>query len=234
MSEKPILFNTAMVQAILAGDKTCTRRVIKNKYSNAEIEWFENKYGRRLVYMQNDSPADIIHEDGSRSCHLKACEEIKAPYKVGDILYVRETFANIWTPNGDEGFVYKADGEPPKFPYWGNAKQCKDKVWIPSIHMPKEAARIWLKVTDVRAERIHDITDEECYKEGIGDTDFYNQAEHTQIAGIGLNDSLERAAFALLWNSTLKRSDFDLSWNKNPWVWVIEFEKVNNYGQAGK
>ncbi|MDU4954010.1 MAG: hypothetical protein E6X21_17000, partial [Clostridium sp.] len=94
--EKPILFNTDMVRAILEGRKTCTRRVIKNKYDNADITFFENKYGKRLVYMQNDTPKDIIHEDGSRTCHLKAYEEIKKPYEVGDILWVRETWTKLY------------------------------------------------------------------------------------------------------------------------------------------
>lgn len=230
MSEKPILFNTSMVQAIMSGNKTCTRRVIKDvsglNYIGC-VECSTDKKDEGKVCFGVGSFEDITN--------LEIKEYIRPPYRIGDILYVRETFANIWTPNGDEGFVYKADGEPPKFPYWGNAKQCKDEVWIPSIHMPKEAARIFLRVTDVRVERLQDITDEQCYKEGIGDTDFYNQAEHTQIAGIGLSDSLEKAAFALLWNSTLSRHDwFTVGWNNNPWVWVIEFEKVNNYGQTGK
>lgn len=221
---KPILFNTAMVRAILDGKKTCTRRLIKNKYTNTDIEFCENKGKKILVYAQNDVPETKINEDGSKTMTVRFMEEIEPPYKAGDILYVRETCTNVWTPDGVIGFAYKADGEIEDFPYWGNIKQGKHEVWIPSIHMPKIAARIFLKVTNIRAERLKDITDEGCYQEGISGTSFYDEAEHIQIAGIGLNDSLERAAFSLLWNSTVTEEKY--SWESNPWVWVIEFERV--------
>lgn len=211
---KPILFNTAMVRAILDGEKTCTRRLIKE-----EILEGYNPLGF-VLYPTNDTEFGNLVFGGKGANVYYA----KPPYKVGDILYVRETWANTWTPDGEVGFVYKADGEPKDFPYWGNAKQGKHEVWMPSIHMPKIAARIFLKVTSIRAERLKDITDEGCYKEGISGTSFYDEAEQIQIAGIGLNDSLERAAFSLLWNSTVKEEKY--SWEGNPWVWVIEFERV--------
>ncbi|MGU9358583.1 hypothetical protein ACV3Z2_14375 [Clostridium perfringens] len=211
---KPILFNTAMVRAILDGKKTCTRRLIKNKYANADIRFWGHKGKQILVYAQNDVPEPKHNSDGTTTYKLGWMEEIEKPFKVGDILYVRETWANTWTPDGEVGFVYKADGEPKDFPYWGNAKQGKHEVWMPSIHMPKEAARIFLKVTSIRAERLKDITDQGCYQEGISSTSFYDEAEHIQIAGIGLNDSLERVAFGLLWNSTVKEEKY--SWEGNP------------------
>ena len=167
--EKPILFNTDMVRAILEGRKTCTRRVIKNKYDNADITFFENKYGKRLVYMQNDTPKDIIHEDGSRTCHLKAYEEIKKPYEVGDILWVRETWtklykvdANGFTQWDKEKIYYAADGEPDVelVDEDGFLKEDQRIKWKPSIHMPKSLARIFLEVTSVRAERLKDITED--------------------------------------------------------------------------
>lgn len=232
MSEKPILFNTAMVQAILSGDKTCTRRVIKDVSGLNYIGYVEcstNKKDEGKVCFGVGSFEDITN--------LEIEKYIRPPYHIGDILYVRETWKKYQKRVGSgnnccvAGFYgYKADEDNPN-----NPSEFYEAKWKPSIHMPKEAARIFLRVTDVRVERLQDITDEECYKEGIGDTDFYNQAEHTQIAGIGLSDSLERAAFALLWNSTLSRRDwFTVGWNNNPWVWVIEFEKVNNYGKTGK
>ncbi len=233
---KPILFNTAMVKAILEEKKTCTRRLIKNKYTNADIKFWEHKGKKILVYAQNDVPEPKINEDGSKTMKVRYMEEIEAPFKVGDILYVRETWANTWTPDGEVGFVYKADGEPKDFPYWGNAKQGKHEVWMPSIHMPKEAARIFLKVTSVRAERLKDITDEGCLNEGI--------REFTKDGVVKKYDTepnmyswekmprTPREAYEKLWNSTLK---FILKreWNGwtnlfefNPWVWVIEFERV--------
>ncbi|HFD2049641.1 TPA: hypothetical protein ACF2DE_000305 [Clostridium perfringens] len=211
---KAILFNTAMVRAILDGEKTCTRRIIKK-----EIPEGYEPLGFVLYPTDETEFGNLVF--GGKGANVYYA---KPPYKVGDILYVRETWANTWTPEGEVGFVYKADGEPKDFPYWGNAKQVKHEVWMPSIHMPKEAARIFLIVTSVRAERLKDITDEGCYQEGISGTSFYDETEHIKIAGIGLNDSLERAAFSLLWNSTVKEEKY--SWEVNPWVWAIEFERV--------
>lgn len=206
---KPILFNTEMVKAILEGRKICTRRIIKNKYENADIDWFENKYGKRLVYIQNDAPAPRKNPKGTTTHSLVAMEEIKKPCKVGDILYVRETWCDRWLPDGflqgNDRYGYKADGIP-SYGYWGNENQCKDNVWIPSIHMPKEAARIFLKVINVRAERLQDITEDQIKKEGIR-KEFPPQAQD---------------AFQELWDSTTK----EYRWRLNPWVWVIEFEKI--------
>ncbi|MDM0478422.1 hypothetical protein QTH27_11580 [Clostridium perfringens] len=213
---KPILFNTAMVRAILDGEKTCTRRIIKK-----EIPEGYEPLGFVLYPTDETEFGNLVF--GGKGANVYYA---KPPYKVGDILYVRETWANTWTPDGDVGFVYKANGEPKDFPYWGNAKQGKHEVWIPSIHMPKEASRIFLKVKSVRAERLKDITDEGCYQEGISGTSFYDEAEHIQIAGIGLNDSLERTAFSLLWNSTVREEKY--SWEGNPWVWIIGFKRIES------
>ena len=210
---KPILFNTAMVRAILDGEKTCTRRILKLP---KHIE--KQRNGLYILCAEGSTYSDKEFKD--------VIDYINPPYKVGDILYIRETWANTWTPDGDVGFVYKADGEPKNFPYWGNAKRGKHEVWMPSIHMPKEAARVFLKVISVRAERLKDITDEGCYQEGISGTSFYDEAEHIQIAGIGLNDSLERTAFSLLWNSTVREEKY--SWEGNPWVWIIGFKRIES------
>ena len=87
--------------------------------------------------------------------------------------------------------------------------------WHPSIHMPKEAARIWLKVTDVRVERLQEITSEQICREGV-------EVEYPHA----LNGEEKRYAFSTLWNSTIKKADLDrYSWDANPWVWVIEFER---------
>lgn len=117
------------------------------------------------------------------------------PYKPGDILYVRETFVQP----ARHIFWYKADDND-------FLKNCT--TWRTSIHMPKEAARIWLKVTDVRVERLQEITDEQAEKEGCCD--------YTSTSN----------GFCHLWDSTIKKSDLDCyGWNANPWVWVIEFER---------
>lgn len=216
---KPILFNTSMVRAILDGEKTCTRRIIKK-----EIPGGYKPLGF-VLYPTNDNELGNLVFGGKGANVYYA----KPPYKVGDVLYVRETW-NInpsWEfdknyinlPSKESKYIYKATND-----FNGG--------WKPSIHMPKEAARIFLKVTSVRAERLKDITDEGCYQEGISSTSFYDEAEHIQIAGIGLNDSLERAAFSLLWNSTVKEDKY--SWEANPWVWVIEFEVENKGGEINE
>ncbi len=223
MSEKPILFNTEMVKAIMEGRKTVTRRIIKNKYSNANIEWFEDKYGKRLVYMQNDSPKDIIHDNGSRTCYLKSYKEILQPYKVGDILYVRET----WCKDG-ESYFFKADTDMDEAIIY---MAINDLKWKPSIHMPKEAARIFLKVTNVRVERLQDITEEGAIKEGIRaytkDEKVYNYALNEEQYPWIVMPREPITPFCKLWNSTIKKDQLNkYSWQANPWVWVIEFERI--------
>lgn len=182
---KPILFNTEMVQAILGDRKTVTRRVIKPQ-PIAGI--------RKSVFV----PSGI--EDGHG-------REIKLLYKVGDILYVRETFCEVpyeYEHIPIEGghitvtkIAYKADAE---VDYTG--------IWKPSIHMPKEAARIFLKVTDVRVERLQDITPNDIDREG---TPF------------GLTIA-PYDGFSRLWNELNTKRGY--GWEANPWVWVIEFERV--------
>lgn len=93
-------------------------------------------------------------------------------------------------------------------------------TWRPSIHMPKAAARIWLKVTDVRLERLQDIDGQEVLKEGL------NSRVHPDTVFPGYFDMNQREMFEKLWNSTIKKADWNLyGWNANPWVWVIEFER---------
>lgn len=133
----------------------------------------------------------------------------KAPYQPGDTLYVRETWKKA--PNG---YYYYED--------WQKDDIADVTKWKPSIHMPKEAARIWLKVTNVRVERLQEITVDGCHREGI------NIETSAVTDGETLNRkhdfSLEK--FETLWDSTVKKSDIDsYGWDANPWVWVIEFER---------
>ena len=147
----------------------------------------------------------------------------RLPYQRGDILYVRETWCRYGklddfdhVIDGTEKYYYLADGANPT-PYncflvqRNGYDEYKDTpVWHPSIHMPKEAARIWLKVTDVRVERLQDMTDDDAEAEGCFD--------YTSTA-LGFPD---------VWDSTIKKSDLDrYGWDANPWVWVIEFERCD-------
>lgn len=159
---------------------------------------------RRIIKPQSqgyfevsEEPLYIYDTDGKQG-------KITPPYQPGDILYVRETWKQA--PNG---YYYYED--------WQRSDIADITKWKPSIHMPKEAARIWLKVTDVRAERLQEITAESALLEG---TDKY----------IHLNGKFDKNAiltsFMGIWNSTIKKSDFDrYGWDTNPYVWVIEFER---------
>ena len=134
----------------------------------------------------------------------------KAPYQLGDILYVRETWCGL--PVNEAGhfrghpiYYYRADGDLRPEGWRG--------AWHPSIHMPKEAARIWLKVTDVRVKRLQEMWASDVPKEGI----YFNKPTTADEMLM---------AFAKLWNSTIKESVLDrYGWDANPWVWVIEFER---------
>ncbi|MDA8227360.1 MAG: hypothetical protein M0T74_06585 [Desulfitobacterium hafniense] len=219
MSEKPILFSTPMVQAILAGRKTMTRRVVKKKYSNTNIE----KRRDILIEVQNDTPPDVYNPETKMTTrHLKMCVPINQPYRVGDVLWVRETWANTWTPDDYEGYVYKADGVPEKFPYWGDGRNCKDEVWRPSIFMPRSAARIFLKVKSVKVERLQDITEEDARSEGC--IDFHDKIGDGKFDDVAEFDFTAKDAFIELWDSLNAKRGYGC--DLNPWVWVIEFERM--------
>ena len=190
MSIKPILFNTEMVRAILDWRKDATRRIVKGFIPDDAV-WGYTAF----------TPKGYISCRGTFADGYKGIF-FKLPCESGDILYVRETWKKA--PNG---YYYYED--------WQKDDIADVTKWKPSIHMPKEAARIWLKVTDVRVERLQDITSEQISREGV-------EVEYPHV----LNGEEKRYAFSTLWNSTIKKSDLDrYGWNANPWVWVIEFER---------
>lgn len=135
---------------------------------------------------------------------------IKRPqYQPGDILYVRETWKKA--PNGYD--YYES---------WQRNDIADITKWKPSIHMPKEAARIWLKVTDVKVERLQNITEDGSKAEGAIDNRGFIHSPDDEYDRI----HTAREHFIEIWNSTIKKSDFErYSWDANPWVWVIEFER---------
>ena len=196
---KPIIFNTDMVRAILDGRKTVTRRICKdgNAYTVPDMSFYD---ANRRTYAIH-SFADMEHTDQVSTA------ERTCPICSGDILWVRET----WNECG-KGYKYKADWE-------------KDDIvdiakWKPSIHMPKVAARIWLKVMDVRVELLWSITEEQAKEEGANWKDGKN---------VGWEEKMRRSAverFAEIWNFTIKKPDLPrYGWEANPWVWVIGFER---------
>lgn len=224
MSVKPILFNTEMVRAILDGRKSCTRRNVKP----------QQLVGLLPDKCKNGVPEEFLKEKKfmfKPYCNMTDIELIntayKAPYQLGDILYVRETWCGL--PVNEAGhfrghpiYYYRADGDLRPEGWRG--------AWHPSIHMPKEAARIWLKVTDVRVERLQDITPCQAVNEGVGDL-FYEDigySEKNYGTEVDPKYGIAKEQFAWLWDSTIKKSDLDrYGWDADPWVWVIEFERCD-------
>lgn len=205
---KPILFNTEMVKAILDGRKTVTRRLIKPQ----PLGYFE----------VSESPTYLYDFEPSS-------KRIYPRYQAGDILYVRETYANIsdfvnyaeYEIDSDLKYLYKCDdnGEEHAFVDIGV------KRWRPSIHMPKEAARIFLRVTDVRVKRLQDMEHDAPAKEGIQFQSCPEGFTWKSEASIDCCYINPMGAFKALWNTTVKED-----WQKfesNPWVWVVEFERIS-------
>ena len=217
MAIKPILFNTEMVRAILDGRKSCTRRLVKPQP--------DEKHTYPLGFVTDST------EKKEMGCFGFGIDEyggsiqyVKPPYQPGDFLYVRET----WCLRYDgEKYFYKADKNTPR-----EEKRLIDynnTSWHPSIHMPKEAARIWLRVTDVRVERLQDITYNGALREGSEGI----RCDHVALGVHGCTDCMNtgwieppQVEFMQIWNSTIKKSDLDrYGWDASPWVWVIEFER---------
>ena len=199
MAIKPILFNTEMVRANLEGRKSCTRRIIKPQPQG----YFE----------VSEEPLYIYDTDGKQG-------KITPPYQPGDILYVRETWHKYIKRVGEgkschlvEFYGYKAS--------IANSEDA-DEPWKPSIHMPKEAARIWLKVTDVKVERLQNITEDGSKAEGAIDNRGFIHSPDNEYDRI----HTAREHFIEIWNSTIKKSSLDrYGWDASPWGWVIEFER---------
>lgn len=198
MGTKPILFNTEMVRALLEGRKTVTRRVVKFK-KGQNPAWSGYIPDGAVLYGSNNIPA------------------AKAPYQPGDILWVRET----WSPVNvrPRRYIYKADvdrsiGEGVGLPL----------CWHPSIHMPKEAARIFLRVTGVRVERLREITPQQIDAEGC--------CEYAYDAKTGKPAPSGPSWFKIQWGKTIKPAEQGTyGWDANPWVWVIAFERISKCGE---
>lgn len=210
MNVKPILFNTEMTQAILEGRKTQTRRIVKKKYDNTQLKIRTDKYGTRLV------EAEILTEqhriknpDGTTTLKLRYFEDKNPPYKRGDILWVREPWSTHYDGiHPDLAYCYKANEISLK----AECAPGETKRWYPSVHMPREAARLFLKVKDVRVERLQDMDEDAAIAEGIADSPA------------GTASPLLH--FSVLWDKTIKREDLrEFGYHANPWVWVIEFER---------
>jgi len=217
MKERPILFKTDMVRAILDGRKTQTRRVIKEFIGNGRISF----YGDRCRFtpkarglgdeMKSRDPADI---------------EVKCPYgQPSELLWVRETFVKFIPRHWPPKYGYKAD-MPRKRGAWEESEQARKDLgykWTSPRFMPREASRILLEITDIRVERVQEIDNHESWREGIPALEFwpedmksYNPQRHGYLEA--------RDVFAHLWDSINAKREY--SWESNPWVWVITFKKI--------
>lgn len=200
----PILFNTEMVRAILReiNPKTTTRRAIKGFIPEDAI-WGYTMFTPKGYISCRGTFADGYGE-----------KFFKLPCQPGDILYVRETWCNA-----------NKEGVEPDYYYYADVHICEDYdrtewKWRPSIHMPKEAARIWLKVKGVRVERLRDITEEGAIKEGLYKGWKLPELPKSSPA------MTAKQAFMWVWDSTIKKSALArYGWAASPWVWVIEFER---------
>lgn len=199
-----------MVKAILDGRKTVTRRVLADRECLGKKHALDREpYKFRTGEWRFDKQTAV---DDYKTYTLKP------RYQPGSVLYVRETWAYgyesyLGAPDWESIYIYKADGKPADEIVW-------DKKWKPSIHMPKEAARIFLRVTDIRVERLQDITYEGCKAEGLDGLTFEDDIE-------GL-PSVAMRRFERMWNKTIRKKDMSwFGWDANPWVWVIEFERTS-------
>ena len=223
IKEHPILFNGAMVRAILDGTKTQTRRVIKLPADAEQVQYWSTPSGRSEPGFAE--PGVNYWTTNPSGNHIDPC-----PYgQPGDRLWVRETFApcrlsrgpddeytSVAEPRhiaphrskcdlGEQHIAYKADG----FDAFAGS-------WRPNIHMPRWACRILLEVTDVRVQRVQDISEEDAMAEGVRPEDVATYPHYSSGAVIG--------AFAELWDSINAKRGYP--WESNPWVWAVTFKRI--------
>lgn len=208
MTEKPILFSGAMVRAILSGSKTVTRRIIPEKvqeaYANYD-DWCSNV----------SAGVPTSREFGSEQEFYLA----RTRFEVGDLLWVRESFADL--TDFMEAPMFRGRTSPIFYKADGESIGCHP--WKPSIHMPRKLSRITLEVTGVKVERLQDISEEEAKAEGIAQCgrfwcvspdDDWNNAWGTA-----------KAAFHALWESINGERE-GASWEANPFVAAISFRRI--------
>lgn len=256
---KPILFNTDMVRAIQDGTKLVTRRIVKSNKVDvnkcAFVEMSMNPSELRIDKNGMEYPHDLKGLYATfEQTYGEYYPPVKAPCQVDDILYVRETWAitsRILTEMSPNGMTWSPEGVGQKRYIYKAGFSHRDSpginCWRPSIHMPKEAARIFLRATNVRVERLQDITDEQVLLEGVPEDEDYPldtpiycpkckgkgliSAFHSVSLGYmeadcPYCDTLKKR-YSNLWDSIMKKSDLaKYGWAANPWVWVIEFERL--------
>lgn len=219
MTNKPITFNKEMVRAILDGRKSVTRRVVKpqppeNDPHNVCFDYIKN--GTAKFGLRNRPPYCI-----------------KTPYRPSDILYVPEAWKCSGT-FGELGYeVEFRDGQHIKFKFedrdrakkWAKYRDKPSHQWQSPYFMPREAARLFIRVTDVQIERLQDITEEQAKAEGAPRGNFFKDG--IEVFFELRDDGYYVAGFEHVWGSTIKKDDLPrYGWSANPWVWVIKFKKL--------
>lgn len=202
MKEIGMLFSSEMVRAILDERKTQTRRLARDCRIDSNGNAWQGKWN--------------FGQDVWGKPHV---DRWKKPCNVGDHIYVRETWGVL--NDKHHRYCYLVDSQ---YPQGRSRQQLVGNRWRPSIHMPKAAARIWLEVTDVRTERLQDISEKDAIAEGIDmESEFASLCIDLETAPYS-NDLVRNSAaitvFKKLWESTCG------SWDANPWVWVIEFKQI--------
>lgn len=194
MKETGLMFKAPLVRALLDGRKTQTRRIAK-PVRHPDLD---NVY----------SPGALVREHEPQHVINRAC-----PYgQPGDRIYVRETFSQH--PEWGQ-LAFRADGEE----FEDADGWLWEPKWIPSIHMPKDLARIWLEITGVRLERIQDISEADALAEGAR----FELASLDSVR-IGATASF-LSGFRNIWEST------GGDWDANPWVWAIDFKVLSTTGR---
>lgn len=210
MKERGILFNAAMVRAILDGSKTQTRRVCRH----AEYESLSRVIPASKPGDDKITPGYFGDEEGDVL--------FKSQVVPGDQLWVKETFCPIYPQDPNYN-----GGHPIEYDYFATYKHGdrmsdlmgEKKKWTPSIHMPRRASRIQLEITGVRVERLNVISEEDAEKEGVVKFQDGKFANYLSESGYALN---AKSSYASLWESINGSG----SWDANPWVWVFEFKVV--------
>ena len=218
---KPIIFNTEMVRAILDGRKTQTRRIIKPQPKEGSSgfklcrpldDCFGKKYIKQFGVMYKPPKKEWL-DDTHPMWNF-----VKCPYgQPCDRLWVRETWLQL-----KKDIHYPEDMViVPKGIYYRADNKLANPKWKPSIHMPKKYARIWLEITNIRVERVRDISEEDCLKEGLLDLEMARDSRQCKNQPVWSRN----AKFGILWNSINEKRGY--GWDKNPFVWVIEFKEAN-------
>ncbi|MFM1413532.1 morphogenetic protein [Yersinia enterocolitica] len=202
MNEKPILFNSEMVNAILSGRKTQTRRIMRDQ---PEVIPPEDECGVPGYWIPYNAGKTMVrNEMMTIACPLG---------NPGDQLWVRETWARYNIDQASHDMAYRAT-TPADWP--------KDGLWRPSIHMPRWASRINLLITGVRVERLNDISEQDAISEGL---ECYVDDGVPYYGPFNNGDCRPDVVFRGLWDSIYGQKEGE-NWQANPWVWVINFERM--------